>query len=107
MFQNRWGALFFVGLTMVGAAALVGTEEESGTLIEAAEQIEQQRAEFDDQAQAFSAPVEPAPVTAPLPEEPEMVEFTSQEDLVIDPSGFDPTPVMQDPAAGEVILVQD
>ena len=112
MFQNRWGALLFVGLTLIGAASLVGTEDNEGTLAEAAAQLEQQGADYREQASGFSQPdpAENTPGDADTQFDvagSEVVEFTSEEELVVDPIGIDPTPIIEDPAKGEVILIQD
>ena len=107
MFQNRWGALFFVGLTLVGAASLVGTEDEDGAIASAAAQLEQQgedlRARSDTGNSAEEQIVEP---TEPKPWPDESFEFASEEDLMIDPTGIDPTPIIEDPAEGEVVIVE-
>lgn len=109
MFQSRGGAVFFVGATLFGAAMLVGTENEDGTLAVATAQIEQQRADFIAEAEALNSPQQPEARASgqqesePLPAD---TEFSSPEDLIVDPTGFDPTPVIDDPAAGEVVIVE-
>ncbi|WP_284123702.1 hypothetical protein [Parerythrobacter aestuarii] len=108
MFQSRGGALFFVGLTLVGVAGLVGTEETDGAIASATAQFEQQGEDFREQAEAMSNPGEPVPVVATEaePAPPEDLEFASDEDLIVDPTGIDPTPVIEDPAEGEVLEVE-
>ncbi|MHA6332581.1 hypothetical protein ACXYL9_02765 [Qipengyuania sp. CAU 1752] len=112
IFQNRWGALLFVGLTLIGAASLVGTEDTEGTLAEAAAQLEQQGADYREQAAGFSQPdqAENGSSDGDMQYDlagSEVVEFASEEELVVDPIGIDPTPIIEDPAKGEVILIQD
>lgn len=108
MFQSRGGALFFVGITLVGVAGLVGTEDTDGAIASATAQFEQQGEEFREQAEAMSNPPEPIPtvVAEPEPVPEEEVEFATDEDLVVDPVGFDPTPVIEDPTEGEVVEVE-
>ena len=47
MFRSRLGALVFAVLVVIGAVSLVGTEEESGTIVEASDDIARQKAEMD------------------------------------------------------------
>lgn len=111
MFQNRWGALLFVGLTLIGAASLVGTEDNEGTLAEAAAQLEQQGADYREHAEGFSQADPAGDASTDVAQhdlaDTEVVEFTSEDELVVDPSGIDPTPIIDNPAQGEVILIQD
>ena len=113
MFRNRWFALLFVAVTAAGAASLVGTEDDGGTIADATDQITQQRAQFERDAAEIAAPSKPEPATEADPlleqsyDDDVVIEFTSDEDLVLDPSGVDPTPVIEDPAEGEIIAIED
>jgi len=122
VFQNRWGALSFVGVTLIAAVVLVGTESVDGTLAEATAQIEQQSAEQRDRTTTInSAKAEPGQSEKPAaqpsatpttPPTEDIFEFTSDEDLQVDPVGIDPTPIIEDPfvedpTAGEVIEVKE
>lgn len=105
MFQSRTGALLFVGITLIGVASLVGTEGEGGTLKAATAQIEQQGAELRGQAEAMANP-DPDPDPIMVDAEPEFVE---DEDLVLNPTGIDPTPMEPNPEANdheEVVVVE-
>lgn len=97
MFQSRTGALAFVGLTLIGAAAMVGSEDQAGTIETATSEIFEQRKAFDAQAEAMGTP-DPSPVlqvveasssAAPVPAE--------NAALVLDPKGIDPTPIVPEP----------
>lgn len=119
MFQNRWGALLFVGATLAGAISLVGTGDGNGAIADATAQLEQQVTDLRGQA----APEKPAPppktiapaktASPPKPDiadvavQEDLTEFTTSEDLVVDPIGIDPTPIMPDPEAGEIILIEE
>lgn len=104
MFRNRWGALLFVGLTLAGVTALVGTEKDSGALQQAALEIERQRSE----AEKFTED----PPTRRTPDAADVeANFISDEELIDPATGEDPTPV--DPTApvlsedGETIPVDE
>ena len=106
MFKSSKGALLFLVVTMLGVLTLVGTEDNEGALLKAAADIEKQRnlmnadqsAEFGDLApEGFAASRQGA------------LEFTSDEDLIDDASGFDPTPEIEPPlvsAEPQVNLVE-
>lgn len=86
MFRNRWGALLFVVASALGAAALVGGEDDRGVLLNAAEDLQRQQAAMDA---AMGGAAQP-PVAIPAND---VVEFTSDEELIDDASGVDPTPL--------------
>nr|WP_137676843.1 hypothetical protein [Parerythrobacter lutipelagi] len=103
MFKNRIGALVFVGLAMIGAANLVGTEEQDGAIQRAAAELQDQRDAFEREIQAA------APAETKRAKPREVIEVAaSEEDLIddaqgidpagTDPSGFDPTPRIERPA---------
>ncbi|GAA4045786.1 hypothetical protein [Parerythrobacter jejuensis] len=106
MFQNRFGALFFVGITVLGAAALVGTEENGGTISDAKAKIEEQRTEFLDEADKVSSSSASVGSTAPGSNMQVEIEFTPDADLVQDPAGINPAPIMPDPFAAEIVSVE-
>lgn len=106
MFKSSKGAILFVVVTIFGAAMLIGSENNEGALIKAAADIEKQREMIN--AERSFARSENAPVgfasgnTQPL-------EFTPDEDLIDDATGFDPTPEPQLPlvsAEPQVSLVE-
>ena len=97
MFRNRWGALFFVAMTALGGAALVGGEDDRGVLLNAAEDLQRQQAAMNAAMGETTAP----PVAIPTAE---AIEFTSDEELIDDAAGIDPTPIEEGlPLAAEVV----
>jgi len=99
MFQSPKGALIFVGTTMLGAALLVGSEDQEGALVVAASELERQR-QITEMQNDFGGPgggnpsaaqagqnVQRSPVQEPL-----SFEFSSDTELIDDTRGFDPTP---------------
>lgn len=101
MFQSKTGALFFVVITLFGVASLVGTAEEDGALTSATSQIEQQGAQLRGQADKMANPdpdPEPNVVEA---EEEDGAAFASDEELILDPVGIDPTPMEPNPEAND------
>ncbi|MGB3738458.1 MAG: hypothetical protein WA948_03805 [Pontixanthobacter sp.] len=104
LFRNRYGALAFVGLTLIGAASLVGTQEDEGLITQTAATIEQQRADFEDAAKAAEASRTPATQPEPEPsigDYAPAIPIADDEDLIDDAEGIDPTPI--DPSDGEAI----
>ncbi len=55
LFRNRWVAVAFVLLTAIGAAELVGDEQDGGPLGNAAQKWAGQRVEISQQADALAA----------------------------------------------------
>jgi len=106
MFKNSKGALFFVALTLLGVATLVGTEDNEGALLKAAANIEQQRNMMNEDRRVVrgnSAPIGFASSNG------QTREFTADEDLIDDATGFDPTPEYEAPlvsAEPQVNLVE-
>lgn len=116
LFKNRLAAVGFVVLTTISAASLVGTEDNAGLIEKTAQELEQQKAEFNAEMEAMnaSAPSAIAPAATPSsasqPTNQGPVEFTPDEDLIDQTEGFDPTPVDSfDPAAiaqqEEVVII--
>ncbi len=96
LFRNKLAALAFVVLTVIGAATLVGTEEHDGVIAKTTQEITKQRADFAEKTAALSSKKStPEPVLVEV--EPEVVEFTDEEDLIDDALGFDPTPETLEP----------
>lgn len=98
----------FVVLALFGVASLVGTEDNGGAITKAAEQFGQSRDSSAQAADAGRAEIPPSAVTSEpsFAEETVIVEFTPDDDLVQDPSGFDPNPIMPDPEAAEIIELE-
>ncbi len=95
IFQSPKGALIFVGSTMLGAALLVGSEDQEGALVVATSELERQREiaemqnEFGDDSIVSQAQQNVR--RRPVEEQPSF-EFSSDEELIDDTRGFDPTP---------------
>lgn len=94
MFRNAKGALFFAAVTVLGAAMLIGSEDNEGALIRAAEDLERQKAQAED-ARADSGSLPPAQGFAPADEA--QLEFSSDEELVDSAQGLDPSPDIEPP----------
>ncbi len=86
MFRNRWGALFFVGLTLAGVTTLVGTDKEDGALQQATDQIALQKAQADQLMAGPGAMMETGTPSAAAVLVPE-------EELIDQALGEDPTPI--------------
>jgi hypothetical protein len=105
MFQSKGGALVFAALTLASVAALVGTGEGDGALTAATSQIEQQGEQFRNQADAAANPdPDPDPIEI---EEEDPGAFSSDDELVLDPVGFEPVGMEPSPDSNdsEVIAV--
>lgn len=100
MFRNRLGALLFVGGTAVAAAALIGGEQDEGMLLSAAEEIKQQRAAMAGTMTADTLPAFEIPTS-------EVVEFTPDEALIDEATGYDPTPLEDGVALETEVVPQD
>ena len=86
LFQSRWAALTFVVISALAIAAFIGDERAAHNKAAA-------------QAQAVvSKPAEASPEPAKTEAKPEAAGddviwgYASDEDLIVDPSGFDPSP---------------
>ncbi len=89
MFRNRWLALGFVVMTLLGVYGIVGSDEEGGVLTQAQTAIEEQRAAIEE--------VEETELVPPPQEQVEETAFLSDDELIDqaegdDTSGFDPSP---------------
>lgn len=107
MFKSRGGAIFFVGITLLGAAQLVGAEEDEGALLQAANQIQNQRDALDEEIAGFQRPSDGSNDLSF--EEPDGV-FADEAELIDDAAGFDPTPDAgvtdaELPEEGQVVIV--
>jgi len=99
MFQSPKGALIFVGSTLLGAALLVGSEDQEGALVVATSELERQR-QITEMQNDFGGPGASNPSASQTREavqrqsaqEPLSFEFSSDEELIDDTRGFDPTP---------------
>lgn len=106
MFRNAKGALFFAVATMLGAAMLIGSEDNEGALIRTAEELERQKAQAEDVGSG-GRDLPPAQGFATADEA--QLEFSSDEDLVDQAQGFDPSPDIEPPlipAEPQVELVE-
>jgi hypothetical protein len=89
MFRNRFGAVLFVISTLLGVATLIGSEDQKGALLKASEGVKDQ--------QTAMASIADQPVTDSQPViDDESVEFTPDDELIDDATGFDPSPVDED-----------
>ena len=107
MFRNRWGALFFVGLTLAGVTTLVGTEKEGGALQEATHQLARQKAQAEELA---ADPASATETGKPL----KTVVIPADEELIDQALGEDPTPIdefaeadrnKESPADGDQVII--
>lgn len=98
MFKHRWLALIFVCLTAYGAVSLIGTSDEDGMLIRAAEDIAGSRKGADSQsAIAVTPPVQPIIDNGgsgdfSYDDEDEFVEDESSAEPSDSGEGFEPSP---------------
>ena len=100
MFKNRWGALFFVCLTVLGAANLIGSKNNEGSLLRAAADLAQAKGSFNSQSAPPGGPaLRPAPDAGYgdgvsfTPDEELRDGFADEDDLVDRAEGFSPEPV--------------
>lgn len=54
LFENSKAALAFAGITIIGAVAMVGTDETGGVLDQTVERFAEERSEIVEDAQAFA-----------------------------------------------------
>lgn len=113
LFQSPKKALLFAALTVVSVVMLVGTEEEEGALIEAAATLKDgSRGAAGDQPDRFGQPAPARRTSRGEPDDFAESGFTSDDELIDDTSGFDPTPfdtesVDMDPAEGDMYIIED
>lgn len=110
LFASPKKAMLFVGMTMFSVLMLVGTEDDEGALIQAASGIQ------DPEAGLEVPP--PRDLAGAIPERrstPDVFSdsgFASDEELIDDAAGFDPTPeptdpISLDPSEGDVYVLMD
>lgn len=93
IFKGPKGALIFMGMTLGSVILLVGTEEDEGALIMAADELGRENADSDGRdASRLQPPPPPRPVRRPEPIEDDSAFFAAEEELLDDTSGFDPSP---------------
>lgn len=98
MFKSRTGALAFAALVVVGAMALVGAEEEPGTVVKTSDTIADRRAEFVQRMEDENASVDRFDDAEDSDEEAleadwdEEDDYLSDEELVDAATGIDPNP---------------
>ncbi|QYU70988.1 hypothetical protein J4558_13135 [Leptolyngbya sp. 15MV] len=100
LFRNRWVALAFVLLTAIGAAELVGDEEDGGPLGNAAQRWAGQRVELSQHADALAAGETSSIVGTTS--DPTLVESVPQADPPTEADGWF-APAQAGPASGAVI----
>ena len=92
LFRNKLAALAFVALIVIGAALLIGTEQEQGVIQETAQTIAEQRTDFDETVKQAGVP-KPGRPTIMADPEPASVPLADDDALIDEAIGFDPTPV--------------
>lgn len=97
MFKNRWGALFFVCLTALGAVGLIGGEDDEGLVVSAAGELTDVGNDFGNRKQELSEPEQRAVRDAGdvgqfSPDEDFVEEYAPDDDLIDDTRGFEPEP---------------
>lgn len=97
MFKNRWGALFFVCLTALGAVGLIGGEDDEGLVLSAAGELTDVGNDFGNRNQELSEPEQRAVLDAGdvgqfSPDEDFVEEYAPDDDLIDDTRGFEPEP---------------
>ncbi|WBY16808.1 hypothetical protein PF049_01165 [Erythrobacteraceae bacterium WH01K] len=108
MLRNRVAAIAIVVLTLAGVASLVGTEDNEGALTSATKALAEKAAASSEAGPRNPDATAPAAVTEiASPPAPAQfpTEFADDESLIDDARGFDPSPVVDDPAEGEVVGV--
>lgn len=111
MFQNRVAAIAIVVLTLAGVASLVGTEDNEGALATATQALAEKAAASAGTSDRYASAPAPAtaasqPAAAPPPSPASYpTEFADDESLIDDAQGFDPSPFVEDPSAGEVVAL--
>ena len=106
MFKNRWGALLFVCLTAIGAASLIGGEDDQGLLLSATDELTDARDGLDSRRQELSRPDERPVLDAgnvgEFSSDDELVaEYLSDEELIDDTQGLEPEPDINPSVEGE------
>lgn len=98
LFQSPKRAAAFVGMTMFSVAMLVGSEDNQGALVTAANGIQQEGAEPMDMAAARPRDESIQETQTYDEDRSHSAEdaFASDEELIDDASGFDPTPELDD-----------
>lgn len=98
MFQSRTGALAFVAMTLIGAVAMVGSEDEAGTIETAKAEFARQQQAASKQAEDLAKPVEnPEPLIVEVAGPPPVLESEAPASFGFDPKGLDPKPMIPEP----------
>ena len=96
IFKGPKGALIFMGVTMLSVALLVGTEDDEGALVAAADELGRDSSGYEPEDAGrrlqSPAPRSPAPARRFAAPTPDSTIFASDEELLDDASGFDPNP---------------
>lgn len=114
MFKGPKGALIFMGMTLLSVIILVGTEDDEGALVTAADELSQDREQFEaatsNQAPETNRELPPArSVPGPTIE---MDEFVAEDEFIDDTTGFDPSPIIEAPfdngqPSSDVVIVDN
>lgn len=110
IFKGPKGALMFMGATLLSVAMLVGTEEDEGALVVAADGLGRDSDPYD--APEFGPPVSRSLPAQPVPEPfDDSPSYDDDSMLIDDAAGFDPTPESQQPfdsggPSGDVVVVE-
>ncbi len=93
IFKGPRGALIFVGVTLGSVALLVGTEDDGGALVVATDELGSDEPSLSDRnAGRLSSPPPARPSRRPSTATSDDTLFASDEELIDDASGVDPTP---------------
>ncbi|WP_394730532.1 hypothetical protein [Altererythrobacter sp. GH1-8] len=93
IFKGPKGALMFMGMTLGSVVLLVGTEEDEGALVMAADELGRETADSGSRdASRLPVPPPPRPIRRPESTEDDSAFFAEEEELLDDTSGFDPSP---------------
>ena len=116
MFKGPKGALIFAGSIMFSVAILVGSEDDEGALVTAADEIGRDRDAFDRMIENGNQPARSArtvrrPQRQPQQTIDDSASFDDELDLIDDTAGFDPTPDIEPPFdtsgnSNEVVIVE-
>ncbi|MGB7407853.1 MAG: hypothetical protein WA908_05055 [Pontixanthobacter sp.] len=95
LFRNKLVALGFVALFLIGVATLVGTEDNAGVLSQTAQSLDTHRSDFDETVKELETPAPQPTIMADAPE-PAEIPPASDEALIDEATGYDPTPIDPD-----------
>ncbi len=102
LFKNPKAALAYVGLTLVSVVLFVGTEDDPGSLQRTVGAFDDGQSGSRDAERRFGDSVLADPTgegssSAPTRDDDVIIEFASDEDLIDQAQGYDPTPHVEQP----------